>query len=333
MSDKKHSRVGLIVALVISAAILGFASWLFMNQRFVADQLSVWSYNAPENVQQIEERVDFTGKGRFYFYATQPEVASSDTFNQDCPRQETNSPILGCYASGRIFIFDIKNEQLDGIKEVTAAHEMLHAVWERMSANEQKRVGSLLRSEYAKLIDGELKDRMDYYARTEPGEFENELHSIIGTEFKNISPALESYYRQFFEDRQKVLALHAKYDALFKSLVTQRDTLFEQLQTLGKTIETRSEAYNAAVTQLSSDIASFNTRAENGDFSSINQFNRERTAMITRTNELTAERASINADIIRYNSLFSQYEEIATQIETLNKSIDSITDLKPAPSL
>jgi len=333
MSDKKHSRVGLIVALIFSAAILGFASWLFVNQRFVADQLSVWAYSAPENIQKIEERVDFTGKGRFYFYVTHPEVASADTFNQDCPRQETNSPILGCYVAGRIFIFDIKNEQLDGIKEVTAAHEMLHAVWERMSADEQARIGGLLRSEYAKLTNGKLKDRMDYYARTEPGQFENELHSIIGTEFTNISPELEDYYQQYFEDRQNVLAFHAKYDALFTSLVDQRDTLYEQLLTLGQSIETRSAAYNVAVNQLSSDIADFNNRAKNSDFSSISQFNNERAVMIARTDELSAERAAINADINRYNVLFAQYEEVAVQIETLNKSIDSINDLKPAPSL
>src|SRR5690606_38163618 len=119
--------------------------------------------------------------GVFYFRATHPEIASADEFNQDCPRQEANSPILGCYSTGHIYIYDITNDALDGIEEVTAAHELLHAIWDRMSANDQQRIGGLLRSTYATISNKELKERMDYYQRNEPGQFENELHSIIGT--------------------------------------------------------------------------------------------------------------------------------------------------------
>lgn len=210
---------------------------------------------------------------------------------------------------------------------------MLHAVWERMAPWDQKRIGSLLRSEYAKLADSELKERMDYYARTEPGQLENELHSIIGTEARDISPELEKYYARFFENRQKVLELHDKYDSVFRNLKERSDVLYEELVTLGKSVETRSAQYNTDVAQLSADIEDFNERADNGSFASIAQFNRERSALMARSNQLEADRAAINNDIATYNEKYDEYQDLSAEIESLNKSIDSITDLEPAPSL
>ena len=35
--------------------------------------------------------------------------------------------VLGCYANREISIFNVTDQRLDGIREVTAAHEMLHA--------------------------------------------------------------------------------------------------------------------------------------------------------------------------------------------------------------
>jgi len=335
MSDKKHSKVGIVAATLVSILIFGFAGWLLLNRQFAMDQLTVWSYTAPQNIVQISDRVDFTDKGKFYFYTGQPVIAAADDFNKDCPRQEVGSPVLGCYVTGngRIYIYDITNEQLDGIEEVTAAHEMLHSAWERLSPSEQKKIGSLLRSEYGKLAAGELKERMDYYARTEPGEFENELHSIIGTEVADVGDELQAYYSQFFKDRQKVLVLYAQYSAVFSGLQNEADSLYEQLTALGADVEKRSAEYDSNVAALSSDIDSFNERANNGGFSSLAQFNNERAALVARSDQLVADREAINKDISTYNELYDRYQVVGTQIEVLNKSIDSITNLEPAPSL
>jgi hypothetical protein len=333
MLDKKRSYLRLIIASVSSLFILAFAGWLFFNQQYAKDQLSVWAYQIPANVKTVEDRIELTRTGSFYFRTSQPTLAGADTFNQDCPRQEVGSPVLGCYAKGRIYIYNIQNDQLDGIKEVTAAHEMLHAVWERMSPSDQKKIGSLLRTEYAKLIKSDLKDRMDYYARTEPGEFENELHSIIGTEVKDINPELEQYYARLFENRGAVLALHEKYDSVFRSLRAQSDSLFAELMTLGTNIEVRSTQYNADVASLSADIEDFNGRAGGGSFSSIAQFNGERSTLMARSNQLEADRAAINNDIAAYNVKYNQYQKLSIQIESIKKSIGIIGDLEPAPSL
>lgn len=335
MSDKKRSFKGAVVGGFVSIALFAAAGFLLLNQQYVKDQIVVWAYNPSAAIKAIESRIDMTAKGQFHFYATQPTVDSSEKFNQDCPRQEVASPILGCYTSDhRIYIYDITNEQLDGIEEVTAAHEMLHAAWERMGSGEQARVGALLRAEYQKHKDDTgLVERMEYYERTEPGQFENELHSILGTEVQNLGPELQTYYAQFFKDRQKVIALHGKYDAVFTDLRTKTDALYSELTALGQSIEARTKQYNADVQQLSTEIDSFNARANNGSFSSLGEFNRERGVLVSRSNQIDANRAAISADIETYNARYADYQQLIAQLEVLNKSIDSIKDLQPAPSV
>ena len=334
MLDKRLSLKRTLIGGGISIIILAAAGLLLINQQYVKDQIIVWSYKPSSQIKSIESRIDFTAKGQFNFYATQPEADGSDKFNTDCPRQEVGNPILGCYASGRIYVYDVTNAQLDGIEEVTAAHEMLHAVWERTSSSDQDRIGKLLQAEYAKHGDNkDLSDRMSYYQRTEPGQFVNELHSILGTEIGNLSPELETYYKQFFNDRQKIVELHNKYNAVFQNLRAESNSLYTDLTTLGASIESRTTQYTDDSKQLSADIEAFNVKANSGDFSSINQFNSQRAALLARTNALDAERASISADIDTYNAKYARYQTISTQIEALNKSIDSKKDLQPAPSV
>lgn len=304
-----------------------------MNHQYVADQVSVWAFHPSSQIKALEERIDLTDKGKFYFYSTQPRVASADEFNAGCPRQETGSPILGCYDSTHIFIYDITNKKLDGMEEVTAAHEMLHAVWSRLSDTEQKRVGALLRAEYRKHADDELTMRMGYYERNEPGEFENELHSILGTEVRELGSELESYYGQYFHNRGQVLALHDKYDAVFKNLKNRAEVLYSTLIELGPTLQKRSKTYNREVAELATDIKSFNARAKSGDFTSMSAFYAERAALVSRSQQLEADRVSIGNSIKDYNAQFTEYQSIASQIQELSDSIDSIKELPATPSI
>lgn len=333
MSNTKTNKLGAVVAFLLSGLFVIAAIWLFFNRQHVLDQFAVWNYQPSSEIQAITERVNFTDKGEFIFYATKPEVEPQETFNQVCPRQEAGSPILGCYTTeDRIFIYDLTNDQLDGMEEVTAAHEMLHAIWYRTSKRDQDRLAVELRSAYNKLDNPSLKTRMEYYERTEPGEFINEIHSILGTEIVTLSDALEEYYAQFF-DRTAVLALHQQYSKVYTALNTRAEELFAKMETLSATIQARSEAYDVAATRLGADIASFNRRAQNNAFASQGQFYAERAALIQRSNALDADRVTINASISTHNTYYKEYQEIATQIEVLNDSIDSYKQLDQGPSV
>lgn len=333
MSSTKTSRVGSLVAFGISALFIAAAGWIFFNRQFVLDQLSVWSYEPPSNIASVEERVQFTDKGKFLFYATRPSIETQSNFNKACPRQETGSPILGCYTTDdRIYIYNLTNEQLDGMKEVTAAHEMLHAAWYRTDSAAKDELTAQLKAAYEKINDSELKERMAYYERTEPGEFINELHSILGTEQANLGEPLESYYAQFF-NRSTVLGLHAQYNGIYTALYTRADELYSKMDALSNSLNDRSSAYDSAAAQLSADITTFNARARGGTFTSQSQFNAERAQLMQRSNALESDRAGINADIATYNVYYDEYQDISKQIEVLNESIDSFKEIDQAPSV
>jgi len=200
-----------------------------------------------------------------------------------------------------------------------------------MGDDEKKKVNVLIEAEYAKLsTDKDFSELMEFYARTEPGQRDNELHSIIGTEISNISPELEAHYDKYFSNRKAVVDLNTKYSAVFKSLKKRADDLSAQIDTLSANITTRSTQYNAEVTALNSDVASFNVRAGTGDFTSQAQFNSERASLIRRLADLQTMRADIDSSISQYKAMLEEYNSLASQSKKLYSIIDST--LAPAPT-
>jgi uncharacterized protein YukE len=333
MSNKSRNLTRNIIALSVSAVIIALSLWAVLNRQFVLDSYANMAYQPSAAVVGISERTQLTDEGMFTFYATYPEVLNQDVFNQKCPRQEVGSPILGCYTSeDRIYMYNVTNESLDGMKEVTAVHEVLHAVWARMDSTEKSEIEQLLRTAYDAKADDALKTRMEYYERTEPGEFVNELHAIIGTEVGELDPQLESYYGQFF-NRQTVLALHAQYSSVYTELSNRSTELYELMTQLGQTIDSTTQAYNQAATAYSSDVDSFNARANNGSFASRAQFNAERSALVARSGALEAQRQAINQNIETYDGYYTEYQSIGEQLQTLNEGMDSYHKIEETPSV
>lgn len=333
MFKKKYRRTGTIASSIVSAIILVFAVLLFLNRQYVADTLIVWQFQPSEQIVTVGERSGMTEKGQFAFYASQPQIATSESFNTSCPRREQNSPILGCYTNmGRIFIYDITNEKLDGIEEVTAVHEMLHAIWYRLSDSERQRLANLLETAYKNIEDPDLHSRMEYYQRTEPGEFANELHAILASEYPALGDELEKHYAQYF-NREVLLAHHENYRSAYRQLTNEANALQGELEGLAKSIEQRSASYREENAKLSADIGVFNQRANTGAFTSNAQFNRERATLVARTSELESMRQKVNADIEQHNAAYLKYKQVATQLQSLNDSLDSFRELDKAPEL
>lgn len=328
----KRRSQGHAASLVVLVICVAAAGLLFLNRQFVIDHLNVWQYRPSEEVALLASRSSMNEDGKFYFYASQPAIETAEKFNQECTRKEESTAILGCYNGRFIFIYNVTDARLDGIREVTAAHEMLHAAYDRLPGEEKARINTLLEAEYEKLKDDEeFAERMAFYARTEPGERANELHSIIGTEVATLPEALENYYKKYFDDRSKVVALHIKYAGVFAALQQRSQEISTQLTQLGNSIEAESVAYNSDIAQLNRDISAFNDKSTNGGFTSQAQFQVERNALLARARQLDGRRSSINAQIDTYNQLRSELESVASQSEALNRSINS--SLAPAPSL
>lgn len=306
--------------------------WLWFNQQTFLDQIIVWQYKPTAEIAQLAERSSMNQNGTFLFYASQPEVEGTQRFNQVCDRKEEGTAVLGCYNGRKIIIYDVKDPRLDGIREVTAAHEMLHAAYARLSEEQRQKVEKLLEVEYSKLenID-DYKERMAFYARTEPGERFNELHSVIGTEIRTISPELEQHYKVYFNDRSKVVALHEEYRNVFNELDQNADALYTEIKELGERITAATNKYNADVSALNRDIQAFNARATNGSFTSRSQFDVERNALIARANSLNSQRAAINNDVATYEAKRQEYNKLANESKQLSDSLNS--NLAPAPEV
>lgn len=318
------------IVIVAVAALLAY--WLVGHRQQVLDQVFLWGYQPTADISAIAQRTTMTDQARTAFYASHPELDDATAFNKACGKSEQGAAVLGCYTGFKIYIYNVTDAQLDGIHEVTAAHEMLHAAYARMSAGEKQTVDGLLEQEYTVLSkDPAFADRMALYARTEPGERDNELHSIIGTEVSSISPELEKHYAQYFSDRQAVVKLHDAYASVFTRLQTEAAQLSEQMTQLEAEIKSRSSDYESASNQLNADISTFNQKASSGQFDSSSQFSSERSALVARVRQLSVERAAINSMIAQYNDLVKQSNAIATQTEQLNQSINS--NLTPTPSL
>lgn len=333
MSEKKTSRAGLVTSLLLTTVLLLTGLWAVANRQYIYDQLRVWDYTPSTEVSTINNQLSLTDEGTFWLYVTHPTVEDANTFSQLCPKQEENNPILGCYTGDRIHIYDVENDSLEGIKQVTAAHEMLHSAWDRLSVDEKNNVSDLLQLEVESMNDKVFSERMRYYERNEPGQLYNELHSIIGTEIETISGELEKYYEQYFTDRQLIVNYHQQYSKVFNDLISQADQMSNQLQTLSDEINNDRIQYEQELALLSAEIDSFNSRADSGNFSSQAAFYAERAYLLSRSSSLEASRTALNQKIDQYNELYDSYQKIASEIQQLNDSIDSESVVPELPSV
>jgi cell division septum initiation protein DivIVA len=328
-------RIAAIVSIFLTIALFAGACWVLLNRQYVIDQATVWQYQPSAEIEQLVRNTSMSETGKFYFYASTPHLyADKDAFNSSCPRQEESSAILGCYAARVIYIYDVPDERLQSVPEVTAAHEMLHAAYDRLGNQEKQRINTLLDSEYKKLLDSEnegLKERMQYYARTEPGERDNELHSIIGTEVQDISEELEMYYSKYFSDRQVVIGLHDLYNSRFAELRDNSEALKTELEKLSTQIKSMSDQYNADISALNKDIEAFNNRADAGGFSSQSAFGAARAELVERIDLLKRTRSDIDAKVVDYEAKRQTYNATVDESNSLTRSLDS--SLSPAPSI
>lgn len=308
------------------------SAYVFANRRTALDQLLVWQYEPTSEVIQLAKDSGLAGYGEFIYLASQPSIDPAESFNENCSTAEYTSSILGCYVSSRIYVYDIEDESVSGVKEVTAAHETLHAAYARLKPKEISNINKLLDVEYQKIKNDEgFSERMAFYDKHEPGQRYDELHSIIGTEIADVSLELEAYYSKYFSDRSKVVALNESYLNVFKEISDRADNLSNQLTDLSTSLNERTQKYESDLAALNADIATFNKKANEGVIT-LAQFNSERAILTVRVNSINATRDSISADSDRYNKMLDEYNSIVIKSKKMYDSIDS-KKLQPVESI
>ncbi len=290
------TKAGLLLGLGLSLLAL-----LIVSQRIlIVDTIRVWAYTPSPAISSIQQDVGFTQTGTRMFYASAPVLDGTSQFNADCQDVERGSVVLGCYAAGKIYLYDVTNKELAGIEQVTAAHEMLHAGYERLNPLERKDVDRMLETEAAKLLKNTaFKERMDVYAELPAQDRINELHAVIGTEVTSISPELEKYYQRYFKDRSNVLTYYSHYHGVFERLQSNAEKLADSLDSQATQINEQVEVYNRRADDLDADITAFNQRASSDYFTSQSQFEAARAELVARSAALEASRLAIDQALQR----------------------------------
>lgn len=317
--------LAVILAVLLNVALIASILWLLTHRDRVADQFTVWNFTPTTAVSEYAARSTMTDEGRFLFYASKPSISSGTSFDSACASRQEGVGILGCYlpADRTIHLFDVTDARLDGIEEVVASHEMLHAAWDRMTSAERDALAPLLEAEVAKRADDTmLKETLAFYATAEPGERANELHSILGTEYGGLSEQLEAHYATYFTDRAALVAMHETSNAVFVAQAAQVKDLVGRINALAAGIDADYSTYNTGYDQLGTDVAAFNARAEAGGFASQSEFSRERNALVARQDELDSLYASIEDRHNQYTALLAQLDALNAQVDELNKAIN-----------
>lgn len=322
-------RRSFVTQLLVTALSLGVASLILLNRQTLWDAFNYYTYAPPAAIGSIAERSRLSDKGEYLFYATRPSLLSREPFNDACRSVAVEkTAILGCYTGIRIYLFDIENNQLDGIEEVTAAHEMLHAAYERLPNKERNRVNKLLQAQPLGKDTSRVNELMAEYAKSEPGQHFNELHSIIGSEVRDLTPELENYYSQYFTDRSSLVTLAESYQSVFDALRLQQNELAQSLNGLADAIDAATDAYRRSQALLSADIEQFNTDAASGSMTRA-EFESRRADLVARQTNLREEYNNIQSMISEYEKQKSELAAINSQSDALNRSINS--SLEPVP--
>jgi hypothetical protein len=306
--------------IIVFALALGLACYVHANKRVLVDGYVVWRNPPSPAVVDLAERTGMSDLGRRVFFASLPSIDDAEDFSASCSDIETTMIILGCHVNGKIHVFNVRDERIAAAKYVTAAHEMLHAAYMRLSATERARVDGMLEDMYRSSGDSEeFSAVMAEYAQVEPGQRDNELHSILGTEYTTLSPELEDYYSRYFSDRRRVADMTIQYKKVFKNLEAGQVKLKAQLERLAAKIESDSSLFETMAFQLNADIDAFNQR----EFHSSVTFNAARQALIGRQLEIEKFKAQINTDIAKYDAWVEEYNNLGGRINQLNRLLDA----------
>jgi hypothetical protein len=283
---KRRPRTVIFRVLILAVVLIGLSQY-----QSIIDAYALATYTPPADIAALEAPLGLTRSSLALVARTRPVIDGKTQFNHDCQTQ-VGELELGCYVGGRIYILKLDNASLRAEMETVLAHELLHAAWLRMSGSERSSEGVALEATYHSLSNAELSQRMADYAKSEPGQETNELHSIIGTEQPTISASLEAHYARYFTNRGTIVAAHQAYNAVFSQSGAQLATQLANIKAL-----------KAQLSRLNARMASYEANGQ------ISQYN----ALV----------ASQNALVNQVNALITQYDAAVAEYNALSKSIDS----------
>lgn len=293
------------------------------HRDYLRDQWVLRDYQPVPAIADLAENTAMTAYAERLFLVNKPELNNKETFNRNCHGLSEEVAVLGCYRGNRngIYVYNITDPRLAGVEEVTAAHEMLHQAFDRLTRGERERVTKLLQDFVQDgLQDQSVKDKIAIYQQAEADHMATELHSIIGTEVADLPAELEQYYAQYFMDRSKVVAYRQQSQAAFDAYRQQINEYDTRLTQIKPQIEANEADLTVRQQQLRDKKAAMDADLATGKAATYNAAVPEYNRLVRDYN---AKLASAKALIEEYNRIVAERNIIAVQVKGLNEALDS----------
>lgn len=305
---------------IIFIGLLAGGTVAYIKKQSILDALALRNYAPNQRVVSLADDTTMKDNTRRVFYVNHPEINDKASFKQNCHATE-QSIVLGCYVQHKgIYLLDVTDPRLEGVMQVTSAHEVLHAEYDRLSKSERTRVDQMTASFYASLDNDRIKKTIDQYAAKDSSIVPNELHSILASEVRNLSPELETYYARYFNDRAKVVDFSEKYEQTFVDLTNQVEAYDEQLKELKATIDSNQLEIEGQSRDIESKKAQLEAMLSADKTAEYNEAVPDYNAVVNSYNALIG---TTRKYISEYNEIVEKRNAIATTEQQLVEAINS----------
>ena len=194
------TKIELIALAIIS--LIGL--FTVVNGHEIFDSLHLLSYQPSKAVSDLADDAGMNEKGKKLFYRFSPQITKKQELQNRC--QQAAHPV-GCVSGNTIYILEPENAVDEQEIIVTAAHEMLHVAYSRLSNSEKE----LLTEEFSSSLstaESDIVSDIQAYRDQDEEIIQDETHSILGSQAIHLSNTLETYYRAYFADRQKAVSAY-----------------------------------------------------------------------------------------------------------------------------
>jgi len=276
----------ILVVLAVVVTVVGAAVWLMSDDARSEDSPIVKLFPGllappPELSPELADlagRMHLTPEGRDVFARTLPRFAAAAEVADVCGRSshgDDDGSTLGCFtglgdarSEDRILIYRPADERLASSIVSVAAHELLHAVYVRMTTAEQERVSDLLTAAVARIAaDDPVHEQIAASVGDDHRSLATEQFAYLGSQIRldvTFDAELEEVYARTFADRTALVDTHDQAVALLDEVRASVEqgwaevAAAEQANAQARAQLDADEAgYAAALSEYESDLAEF----------------------------------------------------------------------------
>ncbi len=285
------------------------------------DAIERFEQGRSEEVIELGRMASMTRDARSIFADARPRIDERSRFPADCPIDEANSSVvLGCYSAARIYLLRVDRPDLAGVMTVTAAHEMLHAVYAGLDRKERTRVDRLV-DDYLTAPDPRVTAALSEYEQIEGADLADEGHSLVGTLVRDLPRALERHYAEYFVRRGAVVEAFEAYDHVFDELQATYDRLVVEVDALSAELASLESQAGGAAAEADRLFREIETLQSQGRLDESNALVGPQNAAANRANSLASR---YNAQVATYNAKVAELNVAAIGVNAAYEALAPI---------